>query len=557
MNPSLTINELRRAYAVGTVTVDEVLDYVMAQADAADPVIWIHRLTREELQVYADRPTRNGDLPLYGIPFAIKDNIDLAGVPTTAACPEYAYTPSESATVVRRLIDAGAIPIGKTNLDQFATGLVGVRSPYGVSGNAFDADYTPGGSSAGSAIAAAKGLVSFSQGTDTAGSGRVPAAFNNLVGLKPSCGRLSNFGVVPACRTLDCVSIFANTAADAEAVLKQAEGLDAKDAYSRQVPNALPPALRMPRVAIPRPEDLKFFGNAAYERAFKDACEAMKQLGWTVTEIDFSPFLETARLLYEGPWVAERYTAIRDFITAKPEALHPVTLAIIGKGADLGADETFEAMYRLEALRVQMAKTWTDYDIIVTPTAGTTYRIDEVEADPIQTNSNLGYYTNHMNLLDLSAVAVPARMLDNGMPFGITLSAPAWHDERLLDFAERFHQAVAPRSCRIAVCGAHLEGLPLHHQLTELGATFVECTNTASSYRLFALPKTAPPKPGLIRDETDKGGPIEIEIYALTPENFGKFVHQIPSPLGIGKIETASGQYVSGFLCESFALSGA
>ena len=264
MISTLTIKELSKAYRESHLRVEDVLEHVMSQADAADPAIWIHRLTRAELQLYVARLRGRESLPLYGIPFAIKDNIDLEGVPTTAGCPEYAYTPHESATVVRRLITEGAIPIGKTNLDQFATGLVGVRSPYGIPGNAFDADYIPGGSSSGSAIAVAKGLVSFSLGTDTAGSGRVPAALNNLVGLKPSCGRLSNFGVVPACRTLDCVSIFAKTIADANEVLLHAEGTDPKDAYSRHAPKDALPNMRTPRVAIPRAADLKFFGNASY-----------------------------------------------------------------------------------------------------------------------------------------------------------------------------------------------------------------------------------------------------------------------------------------------------
>lgn len=555
-----SIRKLRSDYTDGSLTVDTLLDHVVAQANACDPAIWIYRLSREELQAYAERLSGREGLPLYGVPFAIKDNIDLEGVPTTAGCPEFAYTPTKSATVVAKLIEAGAIPIGKTNLDQFATGLVGVRSPYGIPGNAIDPDNVPGGSSSGSAVAVAKGLVTFSLGTDTAGSGRVPAALNKLVGLKPTCGRLSTHGVVPACRTLDCVSIFAQTNADAYEVLRAAEGFDHKDPYSRRLPISLPPVPKSPRVATPRPTDLEFFGNTASEQAFADTCEKMVSLGWTLTEVDFRPFLEVARLLYEGPWVAERYAAIRAFIEGKPQALHRVTREIIGQGDQILAVDAFESFYQLQAKRRELEPFWESFDMLVTPTVGTTYSIAEVEADPIQLNSNLGYYTNFVNLLDMAAVAVPASVLDNGNPFGITLSAPAFHDLQLLCLADQIH-GIQPSEipdrldhCLLAVCGAHLQGLPLHHQLTDLGATFVERTTTSPHYRLYAIPNTTPPKPGLLRDETGAGKSIEIEIYALTREGFGHFVSQIPSPLGIGRIETASGDSVSGFLCEPFAI---
>ncbi len=555
-----SIRKLRSDYADGSLTVDTLLDHVVAQADACDPSIWIYRLSREELQAYAERLSGREGLPLYGVPFAIKDNIDLEGVPTTAGCPEFAYTPTKSATVVAKLIEAGAIPIGKTNLDQFATGLVGVRSPYGIPGNAIDPDNVPGGSSSGSAVAVAKGLVTFSLGTDTAGSGRVPAALNKLVGLKPTCGRLSTHGVVPACRTLDCVSIFAQTNADAYEVLRAAEGFDHKDPYSRRLPISLPPVPKSPRVATPRPRDLEFFGNTASEQAFTETCEKMVSLGWTLTEVDFRPFLEVARLLYEGPWVAERYAAIRAFIEGKPQALHRVTREIIGKGDQILAVDAFESFYQLQARRRELEPFWESFDMLVTPTVGTTYSIAEVEADPIQLNSNLGYYTNFVNLLDMAAVAVPASVVDNGNPFGITLSAPAFHDLQLLCLADQIQGiqsfAIPDRldHCLLAVCGAHLQGLPLHHQLTDLGGTFVERTTTSPHYRLYALPNTTPLKPGLLRDETGAGESIEIEIYALTKEAFGHFVSQIPSPLGIGRIETASGDSVSGFLCEPFAI---
>ena len=494
----MRISELQAKYRSGEETLSALLDSIVARAGENDPAIWIHRLSREALQEYADRLQGQEDLPLYGVPFAVKDNIDLEGVPTTAGCPDYAYTPKRSATVVRQLIDAGAIPIGKTNLDQFATGLVGVRSPYGVPGNAFDPSLIPGGSSSGSAIAVAKGLVCFSLGTDTAGSGRVPAALNNLVGLKPTCGLLSTAGVVPACRTLDCVSIFARDAADAQAVLVAAQGFDPEDPYSRHAsPKLLGPTDAL-RIAIPQGKDLEFFGDRHSEQAFQVACDRMVGLGWTLHEIDFAPFLETARLLYEGPWVAERYAAIQSFIESQPESMHPVTRQIIEDGPNINAVETFQALYRLQDARRALEPFWEDVDLLATPTVGTSYTIEELRSDPIQLNSNLGYYTDFMNLLDLSAIAVPGEIMENGRPFGITLSAPAFQEARLLEAGACFQQRsepVAPMEdhrCLLAVCGAHLQGLPLHHQLTDLGAQFVERTETSENYRLYALPNTTP-----------------------------------------------------------------
>jgi allophanate hydrolase len=380
-------------------------------------------------------------LPLYGIPFAIKDNIDLAGIPTTAACPDYAYTPQISATVVQQLIDAGAIPLGKTNLDQFATGLVGARSPYGACRNSIDPDYISGGSSAGSAVAVALGMASFSLGTDTAGSGRVPAAFNNLLGHKPSCGLLSTSGVVPACRTLDCVSIFALNAADAAAVLDVAQGYDAVDPYSRRAMPGKPVLGSKFRFGVPHDGQLEFFGNPETPGLFGAAVERLRSLGGEAVSIDFSPFLETARLLYEGPWVAERYAAIREFIETRPDALFPVTRQIISGAGKFTAVDTYAALYRLKALQRRTETVWDDIDVLFTPTAGTIYRVSEVEAEPLRCNSNLGYYTNFMNLLDLSAVAVPAGFQTNRLPFGVTLAAPAFSDGMLLELADRMQHA--------------------------------------------------------------------------------------------------------------------
>lgn len=435
---NLQISALRGQYLAGTLTPGALVEKLDALIGTDDPRhIWIRRLTRVEMLAYAQKLEGRdpASLPLYGIPFAIKDNIDLAGIPTTAACPDYAYTPKNSATVVQKLIDAGAIPVGKTNLDQFATGLVGTRSPYGACRNSIDPDYISGGSSAGSAVSVALGMVSFSLGTDTAGSGRVPAAFNNLVGHKPTCGLLSTSGVVPACRTLDCVSIFALSAADAAAVLEVAQGYDAADPYSRRAMTGSPAPGGRFRFGVPHDEQLEFFGNKETPGLFRAAEERLRSLGGEDVTIDFAPYLETARLLYEGPWVAERYAAIREFIETKPDALFPVTRQIIGGATKFSAADTYAALYRLKALQRRTESVWDDIDVLLTPTAGTIYTVAEVEAEPVRCNSNLGYYTNFMNLLDLSAVAVPAGFQSNRLPFGITICAPAFSDAMLLKLA--------------------------------------------------------------------------------------------------------------------------
>jgi len=578
----LDITSLGRRYAAGSLrpaqTVAGILERI---ARRGDDKVWIHLLPRAELEARAAVLDSRGmdGLPLYGIPFAIKDNIDRAGHPTTAACAEYAYVAKASAAVVEALVQAGAILVGKTNLDQFATGLVGVRSPYGVPGNSFDPSYVPGGSSSGSAVAVAAGLASFSLGTDTAGSGRVPAAFNNLVGLKPTRGLISTRGVVPACRSLDCVSIFALTAADAAVVLRSARGFDAADPFSRR---AAPAAHAMPRsfagcrFGVPRAEQLQFFGNQETPRLFDLFTRKLKELGGEEVRIDFAPFLETARLLYEGPWVAERYVAIRDFIESHPKALHPVTGGIISGAVRHSAIDTFAAYYRLKALRRQTAPVWDTIDILVTPTAGTIYRIAEVEADPLRLNSNLGYYTNYMNLLDLSAIAVPAGFQADGLPFGATFAAPAFADEELCvlgDIAQRAmvktmgatglplpphseKEAVQnANSISVAVCGAHMSGLPLNHQLTERGARLARTCRTAPDYRLFALTDFKPPRPGMVRAAA--GAPIEVEVWDVPAAAFGGFVDGIPAPLGIGTVKLEDGAQVKGFLCEAYAAQGA
>ena len=584
-NISLDINTLHQGYRDKLFTPEDIIQLVQQRiADQDDHNAWISRLSSLQLQHYLDELGEfdEASRPLYGIPFAIKDNIDLAGLPTTAACPDYAYQPEQHAYVVKCLIKAGAIPVGKTNLDQFATGLVGTRSPYGAGKNSINPVYVSGGSSSGSAIAVALGQVSFSLGTDTAGSGRVPAAFNNLVGLKPTRGRLSTSGVVPACRSLDCVSIFSVCSADANKILAAAGEFDSQDEYARPLPDSEPGVdIKAFCFGVPKAEQLEFFGNAEGEKLFHHAVEKLQKQGGTKVEIDFAGFLETARLLYEGPWVSERYVAIEDFIKANADALHPVTRKIISGGESNSAIDAFSSQYRLMQLRRQTEPLWQQLDLVITPTAGRCYTIDEVESDPVQLNSNLGYYTNFMNLLDLSAVAVPAGFQPDGMPFGVTLFAPAFNDNVLLSVGDRLQRSLvttqgagnlplpvqAEKSNRIlpggwttvAVCGAHLSGLPLNHQLTERGAYLLEKTQSSANYRFYALPGGPPYRPGRVRTDadTDSGAEIEMEIWAISLQQFGSFVAGIPGPLGIGPVETASGEWVQGFICEPYAVKEA
>ena len=577
---ALDLQGLAARYRAGSLRPRQLVEGLLERIERrGDDKVWLHRVPREALLARAAELEQRGPegLPLYGIPFAIKDNIDLAGHPTSAGCPGFRYLAKESAVVVERLLAAGAIALGKTNLDQFATGLVGVRSPYGVPGNSFNPEFIPGGSSSGSAIAVACGLASFSLGTDTAGSGRVPAAFNNLAGLKPTKGLLSASGVVPACRSLDCVSIFALTAADAARVLSSARGFDAVDPFSRHgasPAHAMPRSFAGCRIGVPRDDQLQFFGNPETPPLFSKFVNKLVELGGEKVEVDFAPFLETARLLYEGPWVAERYVAIREFFETTPEALHPVTRAITAGATRHSAIDTFTAYYRLKALRRQTAPVWDSIDVLVTPTAGTIYKIAEVEADPIKLNSNLGYYTNFMNLLDLSAIAVPAGFQKDGLPFGVTLAAQAFADEELcvlggiaqramvktmgatnLPLPEEYSIDTRQNAVPLAVCGAHMSGLPLNFQLTERGARLARKCRTAPNYRLFALTEFKPPRPGMVR--TDEGAAIEVEVWDVPPAAFGSFVDGIPAPLGIGTVTLEDGQQVKGFLCETHATKGA
>lgn len=517
----------------------------------------------------------NGELsklPLYGVPFAIKDNIDAAGWLTTAACPEFAYSAAADATVVAKLRAAGAILIGKTNLDQFATGLVGTRSPHGAVCNSFNPDYVSGGSSSGSASVVARGLVPFALGTDTAGSGRVPAGFNNIVGLKPSKGWLSNSGLVPACKTLDCISVFALTVSDALAVAQIAGGYDAADPYSSKNPGSAKVGMpARPRLAIP--SNPEFFGDMQNQAVFEAALGTLRELGAELVDIDFTPFQQLAEQLYYGSWVAERTVALEG---VDPAHINPVVRGIVAGGHKYSACDAYKAEY----IRAELSRTINDilagFDALVVPTSPTLRTLAEMDAEPVLFNSQFGTYTNFTNLADLAALAVPAGLRGDGLPAGITLIAPAWHDQALAAFGQRWQQALklplgatgkalpeqapsstpAPGSVRVAVVGAHLTGMPLNFQLTSRDAVLVEQTTSAATYRLYALPGTVPPKPGLARVSED-GAAIIVELWDIPQARFGEFVAEIPPPLGIGNLQLADGRWVKGFICEPYALDGA
>ena len=544
-----------------------------------DPAVFIS--LRDEQDAIAEAESLAGKdasaLPLFGVPVAVKDNIDVKGLPTTAACPAFSYQPSHDATAVARLRAAGAIVIGKTNLDQFATGLVGVRSPYGVPVNPLRNDLIPGGSSSGSAVAVSAGLVPLALGTDTAGSGRVPAMLNNIVGLKPSLGMVSTAGVVPACRTLDCVSVFALTVDDAVTALAAMTGPDPADPFSRDRPiRGLTPFPAKLRLGVPREGQLIFFGDRVSEAAYGEALQRWSALGAELVAFDMEPFYETARLLYEGPWVAERYLVIRDLLASSPDAIHPVTREITAAGSRLTAAETFSALYRLQGLRKIAERAFAEMDAIVLPTAPTAYSTAQVLANPIELNSRLGTYTNFVNLLDLCGLALPSTIRSDGIPFGITLLAPAGNDALLASVGRVFHAdtalkmgakgltqpplaqltASAGDDLAIAVVGAHLSGMALNRELTALGGRLMEAAVTAPDYRLYAL-ATTPPKPGMLRVAPGKGAAIELEVWALSPAAFGQFIAAIPPPLSIGTIRLSDGRGVKGFLVEAAATEGA
>lgn len=575
---AFTLNDWQQAYRDGQSPADLLhsLRLALSTADNA----WIALASEAQLNSQLEAlsallDAANGELSklaLYGVPFAIKDNIDAAGWPTTAACPEFAYTAEIDATVLTRLRAAGAILIGKTNLDQFATGLVGTRSPHGAVCNSFNPDYVSGGSSSGSASVVARGLVPFSLGTDTAGSGRVPAGFNNIVGLKPSKGWLPNTGLMPACKTLDCISVFALTVSDALSVAQIAGGYDAADPYSRHNPYTAPVGLpTKPRLAVP--SNPEFFGDTQNQAVFEQALGTLRELGAELVDIDFTPFQQLAEQLYYGSWVAERTVALEG---VNPEHINPVVRGIVAGGHKYSACDAYKAEY----IRAELSRTINDilagFDALVVPTSPTLRTLAEMDAEPVLFNSQFGTYTNFTNLADLSALALPAGFRADGLPAGITLIAPAWHDQALAAFGQRWQQALklplgatgkalpeqapnrtpAPGSVRVAVVGAHLTGMPLNVQLTSRDAVLVEQTTSAATYRLYALPGTVPPKPGLARVAED-GTAIIVELWDIPQARFGEFVAEIPAPLGIGNLQLADGRWVKGFICEPYALNGA
>jgi allophanate hydrolase len=557
----------RTAEAVARETLDRIAAYDAVQAHA-----WIERPRVDAILARAraiDARIAAGEfLPLAGVPFAVKDNIDVAGSSTTAACPSFAYRPEASATVVARLEAAGAIMMGKTNLDQFATGLVGARSPYGAPECVFNRAYVSGGSSSGSAVAVGAGLVGFALGTDTAGSGRVPAAFNNLVGLKPTKGRWSTAGLVPACRSIDCITVFAGDVAGAALVDSVAAGFDATDPYSRRDPGTATQVPASFRFGLPRPDQQVFLGDAQAEALFKAAALRMKAMGGTPVEVDIGPFLDAAQLLYAGPWVAERTAAVEDLLKTNPGAIQPTVRAILQGGLAYSAVDTFKAMYEMQAYARVAEQMWADIDVLLLPTAPTIYRVAEVVAEPVALNANLGRYTNFVNLLDMSAVAVPAGFRENGTGFGVTLIGPAFADAALLDLARRYEEIAPmpeappldlegrPETVKLAVVGAHLAGMPLHWQLTSRDARLLARTRTAPTYRLYAMANSIPPKPALIH-AGDAGGQIEVEVYELPVAAFGSFVVEVPAPLAIGTVTLEDGASVKGFVAEPRAIEGA
>jgi len=579
--PDLCLPRLLQDYQNGSRSPCGVVSNLLEGLNTHDTnPIWIHRIDDVDLMARAREleDTPQDDLPLYGVPFAVKDNIDVAGLPTSAGCPEFTYIAEKTAPAVQQLLNAGAILIGKTNLDQFATGLVGVRSPWGACENAFDPKYISGGSSSGSAVAVALGLVSFAFGTDTAGSGRVPAGFNNLIGLKPSLGRISTRGVVPACLSLDCISIFALTASDAKTVLDIAGIYDGAHPWSRNIEDTNEISAEGFNFAVPDYTCLEFFGNAEYTAQFESACDRLESIGGQRCSFDYTPFAETAALLYGGPWVAERFHAARCIVETQPEKLLPVIRTILEGAKNYDAVDTFDAIYQLEELRRQCAKLWNGVDVMLLPTSPTHPTIAAVETDPIRRNSELGTYTNFVNLLDLCAVAVPAGFTSQELPFGVTLIAPVGTDSALLSLAARFHADTGlplgatphqqpekstpvaipntgPETVQIAVCGAHLSGQPLNHQLTERGGRLVADTTTAPNYRFYALSGGPPARPGMIR--TENGAAIQVEVWELPTETVGSFVAGIPAPLGVGRLELSDGTDVMGFLCEPYAIKDA
>ncbi len=566
----LSASAIAQGVNAGTTTALAVMEETLARCaayDAHQPQAWIARVDPAALRAAAaaiDARVAAGErLPLAGVPFAAKDNIDVLGLETTAACPAFAYQPERSATVIERLEAAGAICIGKTNLDQFATGLVGTRSPYGIPRNAYNRDYVSGGSSSGSAVATAAGLVAFALGTDTAGSGRVPAAFNHLVGFKPSKGRWSTRGLVPACRSLDCITVFADRLEDAALVDEVLAGFDAEDPWSRPRADV---ALGGKRIGVPLVGQRQFFGDVEAEYLYERALAALAR-DHVLVEVDIDPLLEAARLLYGGPWVAERAAAVAGLLARNPLAIDPVVREVIAPGSAMLATDLWNGIYRLAELARAAEAMWQEVDALAFPTTGTSYRVAELLEAPVALNSNLGFYTNFVNLLDMAAIAVPAGTKSNKTGFGITLIGPAHSDKALIALAGAYLtlSALPPLppldlgdhmdTVKLAVVGAHLEGMPLHWQLTSRGATFVGAFETAPTYRLYAMADSVPPKPALVH--SGEGAAIALEVYELGLAEFGSFVAEVPPPLAIGTVTLADGSSVKGFVAEPRALTGA
>ncbi|XP_044717055.1 amidase domain-containing protein [Hirsutella rhossiliensis] len=597
--PLTTIEDWRAVQSGGHGGLARLLSIAKSERSAnAETHAWVSLASaeqiREQWEWLESQRTLNDALPLFGVPFAVKDNIDVRGFPTTAACPAFAAEPATSdAPVVAKLRAAGAIVIGKTNMDQFATGLVGTRSPHGAVPNAFDPARVSGGSSSGSGVVVARGVVPFSLGTDTAGSGRVPAGLNNIIGLKPTRGALSARGVLPACRTLDCVSIFALTVEDAQTVLSVAEGYDGKDSYSRSRPSqGLLPAVptfgtaslgsRPPSLAICSQPD--WYGRDDQAPAYEAALCKARALGWRLTPIDFSDLFALAKLLYEGPWVAERFVAIRDFIEqASEKDMDPVVRGIVAKARHFSAADAFASEYARQDLARQIAMALADFDGLLVPTAPTFPTIEQVLADPVRENSLLGTYTNFVNFLDWSAISIPAGFRRDGLPFGITLISSTWQEPKLLGLSQQWLSGARTRRrlgatkafreadvssaagaeslhTPIAVVGAHLTGFPLNKDLVSRGARLDIATKTAPMYRLYELSsgEAGPKKPGLERVTCPgRGQQIAVEVWQLPCQALASFMATIPPPLAIGSIELADGRWVHGFVCEPVGLRGA
>lgn len=563
----MSAREIARAVRDGTTSAEAVARDTLARIAAYDtiqPQAWIARFADGDILAAARavdaRVAAGEDLPLAGVPFAVKDNIDVAGIDTTAACPDFAFRPQRSAFVVERLLAAGAICIGKTNLDQFATGLNGTRSPHGAPRCVFNLDYVSGGSSSGSAVAVGAGLVPLALGTDTAGSGRVPAAFNGLVGFKPSKGRWSTTGLLPACRSLDCITVFAADAADAALADSVIAGFDADDDYARDLPD-LPVGRRL---GVPLAAQRPWFGDVQAEWLFERAIARALDLGFSVQEVDIAPLLEAAKLLYDGPWVAERTAAMETVLRDMAHAIDPTVRGIVEKGLGMSAVDAFRGQYALTGYARHAEALWREVDMLFVPTSPTIYRVREMQANPVVLNSHFGAYTNFVNLLDMAAVAVPAGFRGNGTGFGASFFAPAGTDRALLDVAALWDDPypkpelaleTSMDRIRLAVVGAHLEGMPLHWQLTSREAIFVAKTRTAPSYRLYAMADSVPPKPALVHDAS--GASIEVEVWELDVAAFGSFVAEVPPPLAIGTVTLEDGSPVKGFVAEPRAIVGA